>query len=426
MPQIVAADHLPNLLAPGQSVFVQASTGEPAELLAALAAAPEASRGVHYVGCLVPGINRTDPAAFHPEARLTTFFVQAELQASFAAGRVRFLPLHYSGISAYIKSLPPMDLALIQVSPPDAEGMCSLGLSVDFVPMIFQAAKCIVAEVNRRMPALPGSPRVPYDALHYVVECDRPLLELPTGGLPDTVATIGGRVAELIGDGDTIQIGIGKLPAAILSGLGDRRDLGLHGGMVTDEVAELVDVGALSGTRKSIDTGKMVCSAAIGTSRVFDWVVGRDDLLFRPADYTHNVPVIASIDNFVSINSVLEVDLTGQANAETMAGRQISGTGGLVDFVRGARMANNGRSILALSATAARGSISRIVPQLPAGAAVSCPRADIDYVVTEHGAARLKDKSVDERAEALIAVADPAFRDELASQWTELRRQMAG
>jgi len=195
---------------------------------------------------------------------------------------------------------------------------------------------------------------------------------------------------------------------------------------VTDEVADLVDAGALNGSRKSIDTNYIICGAAMGTSRVFEWTANRGDVQFRGADYTHNVPVVAQIDNFVSINSTLEVDLTGQANSETVGGRQISGTGGLVDFVRGARMAKNGRSILALSATAAKGTISRIVPALGSGAVVSCPRADIDFVVTEYGAARLKDKSIDERAEALIAIAAPNFQAELAQAWREQRRQIGG
>jgi 4-hydroxybutyrate CoA-transferase len=426
MPKTITADQLPGLFRPGLTVFVQGAVGEPLALGQALAAAGEASRGVHYVSCLVPGINRTDFSAFHAEATQTAFFVQAELRESFAAGKIRFLPLHYSGICSYMKSLPPMDILLMQVAPPDENGMCSLGLSVDFVPLHLDKAKVVVAEVNARMPSPPGSPKIPYDRLDYAVPTDRALPELPTGDLPPVIETIGEQVAALIGDGDCIQIGIGKVPAAILTRLKDRKHLGLHGGMVTDEVADLVDVGALDCSRKSIDTNSLICGAAMGTQRVFDWAAGRADVQYRGADYTHNVPVVAQIDNFVSINSTLEVDLTGQANSETINGRQISGTGGLVDFVRGARMAKNGRSVLALSATAAGGRISRIVPTLSAGAVVSCPRADTDYVVTEFGAARMKDKSVDERAEALIAIADPAFHDELTQAWKVQRQRMGG
>ncbi|MBT3330018.1 MAG: acetyl-CoA hydrolase/transferase family protein [Rhodospirillaceae bacterium] len=426
MPKIIAATDLANLLQPGLTVFVQGAVGEPLALGQALAEAGEASRGVHYVSCLVPGINRTDFAAFHDEARLTAFFVQAELRESFALGKIRFLPLHYSGICSYMQRHEPMDIVLMQVAPPDADGMCSLGLSLDFIPLILNQAKIVVAEVNAAMPSPPGSPKIPYDRLDYVVETNRALPEMPTGDLPEVISTIGRNVAALINDGDCIQIGIGKVPAAILGSLKDRRHLGLHGGMATDEVADLVDAGALDGSKKSIDTNYMICGAAMGTRRVFDWAADRDDIIFKGADYTHNVPIIAQVDNFVSINSTLEVDLTGQANSETVGGRQISGTGGLVDFVRGARMGNNSRSVLALSATAARGKISRIVPTLSDGAVVSCPRADIDYVVTEFGAARLKDKSVDERAEALIAIADPSFQDDLQRQWRQQRLRMGG
>ncbi|MBT7286831.1 MAG: acetyl-CoA hydrolase/transferase family protein [Rhodospirillaceae bacterium] len=426
MPKIIAATDLANLLQPGLTVFVQGAVGEPLALGQALAEAGEASRGVHYVSCLVPGINRTDFAAFHDEARLTAFFVQAELRESFALGKIRFLPLHYSGICSYMQRHEPMDIVLMQVAPPDADGMCSLGLSLDFIPLILNQAKIVVAEVNAAMPSPPGSPKISYDRLDYVVETNRALPEMPTGDLPEVISTIGRNVAALINDGDCIQIGIGKVPAAILGSLKDRRHLGLHGGMATDEVADLVDAGALDGSKKSIDTNYMICGAAMGTRRVFDWAADRDDIIFKGADYTHNVPIIAQVDNFVSINSTLEVDLTGQANSETVGGRQISGTGGLVDFVRGARMGNNSRSVLALSATAARGKISRIVPTLSDGAVVSCPRADIDYVVTEFGAARLKDKSVDERAEALIAIADPSFQDDLQRQWRQQRLRMGG
>ncbi|MBT6591427.1 MAG: acetyl-CoA hydrolase/transferase family protein [Rhodospirillaceae bacterium] len=426
MPKIIAATDLANLLQPGLTVFVQGAVGEPLALGQALAEAGEASRGVHYVSCLVPGINRTDFAAFHDEARLTAFFVQAELRESFALGKIRFLPLHYSGICSYMQRHEPMDIVLMQVAPPDADGMCSLGLSLDFIPLILNQAKIVVAEVNAAMPSPPGSPKIPYGRLDYVVETNRALPEMPTGDLPEVISTIGRNVAALINDGDCIQIGIGKVPAAILGSLKDRRHLGLHGGMATDEVADLVDAGALDGSKKSIDTNYMICGAAMGTRRVFDWAADRDDIIFKGADYTHNVPIIAQVDNFVSINSTLEVDLTGQANSETVGGRQISGTGGLVDFVRGARMGNNSRSVLALSATAARGKISRIVPTLSDGAVVSCPRADIDYVVTEFGAARLKDKSVDERAEALIAIADPSFQDDLQRQWRQQRLRMGG
>jgi 4-hydroxybutyrate CoA-transferase len=276
------------------------------------------------------------------------------------------------------------------------------------------------------MPGPVASYEIPYERLDYVVETDRPLVALATGSLPPETHRIGAHVAGLIDDGDTIQIGIGKVPAAVLVSLRGRRDLGLHGGLVSDEVADLHEAGVLTGARKTHDAGTMVCTAALGSPRVYDWAGRCPALKFAPVGYTHDVRIISQIDNFVAINSVLSIDLTGQANAEMLGGRQVSGAGGLPDFVRGARLAKGGRSILALPSTAGGGKASRIVPCLGESDVISCPRADADIVVTEHGVARLRDKSINERAEALIAIADPAFRDGLADQWeAALRRDRA-
>ena len=208
----------------------------------------------------------------------------------------------------------------------------------------------------------------------------------------------------------------------MLAALRGRQGLGLHGGLVSDEVADLHEAGVLTGARKSHDPKSMVCTAALGSPRVYDWAGRCPDLRFAPVSHTHDVRVLGQIDDFVAINSVLAVDLSGQANAEMLGGRQVSGTGGLLDFVRGARLSKGGRSILALPSTAGGAKVSRIVPHFSDRDVVSCPRADADVVVTEHGVARLRDKSVDERAEALIAIADPAFRRELAERWEALRR----
>jgi 4-hydroxybutyrate CoA-transferase len=409
MPEKISAARLPDLLRPGMTVFVQGASGQPTALVDAIAAAPEASDGVHYVGCFIPGVNAIDPASFHATARLTSFFVFGDIARSHAAGKVRFLPLHYSGIWGYLAGLE-IDLALIQVTPPDRSGHCSLGVSVHFVPAVLDRVKMLVAEVNTAMPRPANSYEIPYDRLDYVVETDRPLVALATGGLPPESHRIGTHVAGLIDDGDTIQIGIGKVPTAVLASLRDRRELGLHGGLVSNEVADLHEAGVLTGARKSHDPGLMVCTAALGGPRVYDWAGRCPALRFAPVSYTHDVRVISRIDNFVAINSVLSIDLTGQANAEMLGGRQVSGAGGLPDFVRGARLAKGGRAILALPSTAG-GKSSRIVPRLGECDAVSCPRADADIVVTEHGVARLRDKSV----------ADPAFRDGLVDRWAALR-----
>jgi 4-hydroxybutyrate CoA-transferase len=410
---VLAPERVPGLLRTGMTVFVEGASGEPSALLDALAAVPEASDGVHYAGCLVPGVNRTDPASFHPDASLTSFFVFGAIARSYQAGKVRFLPLHYSSIYAYLASLP-IDLALIQVTPPDSDGLCSLGPCVHFVPAVLDHAKVVVAEVNAAMPRPLHSVTVPYDRLDAVVETARPLVPLASEPPSAQAVRIAAYVAGLIEDGDVLQVGIGKLPAAILAALHDHKDLRFHGGMVTDEVVDLHAAGAL---------GTMVCCTALG-SRVYDWTASRDDLRFAPVSHTHDVRVLGRIDRFTAINSVLAVDLLGQANAEVLRGRQVSGTGGLLDFVRGARLTPGGRSILALPATVG-GGISRIVPRLDEDHIVSLPRADADIVVTEHGVAHLRDLSVDQRANALIAIADPAARDALANAWDALRESGA-
>lgn len=426
MPHIVDVTEIPDLLAPGTCVFVQGASAEPRAILDALAAAPGASAGVHYVGCLLPGINRIDPAGFHPEARLTSLFVHSDLERSYLEGRVRFVPLHYSGFYDYLSRLDPVDVALVQVAPPDGRGRCSFGPCVDFAPAVIERARRVVAEVNAAMPAPPGAPSIPWERIDHAVEVDHPLVTFETDGLTGPAAAVGEHVAGLVDDGDVLQVGIGRLPAATLSRLDDRRDLGMHGGMITDEVADLVEAGVVTGVHKSVDRGLVVCGVALGTERLYRWTAGREDVVFRPVRETHDVRRIAMLDRFVSINSVLQVDLFGQCNAETIGARQVSGTAGLGDYVRGARLSRGGRSVIALAATVGGGSVSRICSTLDAGAVVSCPRADVDYVVTEHGVAALRDCSLDERAEALIAIADPAHRDRLAREWQALRRRGAG
>jgi 4-hydroxybutyrate CoA-transferase len=409
MLEILAAERVPDLLRPGMTVFVEEASGEPSALLQALALAPEASAGVHYIGCLVPGVNRVDPASLHAEASLTSFFVSGDIVRSYEQGKVRFLPLHYSGIFAYLAALP-IDVALIQVTPPDCRGFCSLGPSVHFVPAVLDRAKIVVAEINAAMPRPAYSHLVPYERLDFVVETSRPLLQLPGDAPSEQAEKIAAHVAGLIEDGDTLQVGIGKVPASILAALHGHKRLAFHGGMVTDEVIDLHAAGAL---------GEMVCCTALGT-RIYEWTAGRTDLRFMPVSHTHDVRVLAQTEHLVAINAVLAVDLFGQANAEMLAGRQVSGTGGLLDFVRGARLSPGGRSILALPSATARGA-SRIVARLGERDVVSVPRADADIVVTEHGVAQLREKSLDERAQALIAIADPAARDALEDGWRQMR-----
>ncbi|MBM3570493.1 MAG: 4-hydroxybutyrate CoA-transferase [Alphaproteobacteria bacterium] len=394
-------------------VFVQGLAGEPAPILQALAAAPEASRGVTYSGALVPPVNRRDPAAFHPQARAEAFFLTPEMRPSFEAGRIDFLPMNYSAIYRHFES-QAFDLALIQVAPPDEEGNCSLGIATDFAPAALGRAKRVLAEVNRRMPRTRGVAGVPLSRIDCAIETDRPLPEFEFGKANAETRAIAGHVAGLIEDGACLQIGIGQLPAAILSALGDRRRLSMHTGMIVDQVRDLALAGAMS--------GPILTGVALGTRALYDWCAG-PAVTFATTAVTHDLRRIAANPGFVSINGALAVDLFGQVVSESLRGRQASGIGGFADFQRGARLAPGGRSIVALPATAG-GKASRIVARHEPGAVVSGARVDVDLVATEHGVARLAGASLEARAERLIAIAAPQFRDELAAQWREIRSRL--
>jgi 4-hydroxybutyrate CoA-transferase len=420
-PKRIDAAAVAGLLRPGLRVFVEGATAEPAPLLDALESAPDAASGVEFVMPAVPGVNRRDLANLHSEARALGFFVPPEVRSSFEQGRFRHLPMHYAEIWRYMAKLEPIDIALIQVAPPDATGQCSLGVNADFATAVLGRAKTIVAEVNARMPRCPGAPSMPWQSLAYVVESDRALPEWSAGALDPEARAIGRHAASLVRDGDCVQIGIGKPQAAVLAEIGDRRDLGFHSGMLTDAVLDLVERGALTGRKKTRDVGVMVTGFAVGSARLYD-ACPRLPIAFREAGYTHDFATIASIDNFVSINAALEVDLFGQVNSETLGGRQISGTGGFADYQRAAASSQGGRSLVCLPSSARGGSVSRIVPRLADGI-VTGARGDADFVITEQGVAALRGKTLDERAEALVSVAAPAHRRTLIDAWRDIRKR---
>lgn len=411
MPTLLKPGQLTSLLRPGMRVFVQGASGEPAELVKSLMATPEASAGVEFISCQIPGLNQVDFARLHQDATFTGLFVTPEMAASYDAGKVRFMPLAYSGMYRYLETLP-IDVALIQVTPSARRGTFSLGSSIHFVPAMLDRAKIVVAEINDALPEVGQSVSIEESRLDYVLPTQNALPVLDPGPPSDVARSIGVHIADLVRDGDRIQTGIGKVPGAVLEALHSHRGLICHGGLIGDAMIDLEEAGALD------PDSPMIATSVIGTQRVYDWVRGRKDVHLFPVRYTHDVRVMAEFKRFVAINSVLAVDLGGQANAETVNGRQAGGCGGLPDFVRGAQLSRNGCSILALPSTAGRGTISRIVPTLKHEIA-SCPRVDSDYVVTEHGVADLRHKSLEERAEALIEIADPSFRETLSENWRQ-------
>lgn len=416
-PRLLAPADVPGLLRPGMTVYVPGLAGQSAVFVAALCAAPEAAAGVRFTGVWLPGINRVDYAGLHPDARASVFFVTRDMRASFASGRIDFRPLSYFETYRFLRDRASIDLALLQTSLPDADGRLSLGVANDFTPAILDKARVRVAHINPRMPQTRGAARVALADMDYVIEADAPLLS-DDDASDATFDAIGRHVASLIRDGDTLEVGVGRVQR-VFAALVGARDLRLHTGAITTPVLQLIKAGGMSEA-----DGAITCGMALGTADLYGFVADTQRVRFAPVGETHDIANLRAIPRFVAINSVIEVDLLGQANAEMIDGRQMGAAGGLVDFMRGARASPGGRAIVALPATAKGGSVSKIVPMLPHGSTVSVARGDMDLVVTEYGVADLRTKTVDERAAALIAVAAPAFRDDLARAWAERRVRM--
>lgn len=399
-------------LAPRPRLYVGGCAGEPLGLAEAMRRDPELAAGVTFLGAWVPGINKTDWAGLHPDARAETTFLPPAWRDSYEAGRTRILPLPYSATWDWIRTTP-LDGAILLTSPPDAKGEVSLGVSPDFGPALLGRTDLpILAIMNPAMPDVPNSVRVPVSRFAAIAEDETPLVEVAPARLAPGFDRIAQHVAGLIPDGAALQFGIGNVQQAVLTALGGMKNFSIYSGIVSDPVADLLD------TNDSLD---VTTGVAVGTRRLYDRLTKEKRVRFLPVSETHFITQLAAIPRFTAINSVIEVDLFGQANAEFIGGRQVSGTGGLTDFLRGARASDGGTGITALLSTAQGGAVSRIVPRLPP-VATSVTRADMDTVITEHGAARLIGLDLDARAQALIAIADPAHRDGLADAWDEMRR----
>ena len=396
------------LLAPDQRVFVAGSSNEPTGLLCAMAELPLPER-LNMIQFPIPGLNAVDFTGWNPSTQLTTFFMTPTLAKADLA-RVHYLPMQMRAVFDYLSQ--GVDVCLLQVAY-DREGVLRIGPNVDFAAAVLASAKVVIAELNTALRAPLGCPRIEPEQIDYLFDSDRALTPMAEPKIDAAAQKIGKLVAELIHDGDCLQTGIGAIPAAILKELDTKNDLGLHGGLLDAGGRRLIDAGNVNGSRKAIDTGEHITGMALGDEALFDWLADQASVIFRGADHTHEVSAIAQLHNFVSINSAVEVDLFGQVNAEYAGGRQISGTGGSVDFMRAAKASKGGRSIVAMNATARGGSVSRIVPRVDM---VTALRTDVDMVVTEYGVARLKNLPNRQRAAALIDIAAPQFRDTLRDQ----------
>lgn len=349
--------------------------------------------------------------------RHNALFVGGSTRKAVEEGRADYTPCFFHEIPRlFTDGCLPVDVAFIQVSLPDERGYCSFGISVDYTQPAAQAAKLVIAQVNKNMPYTYGN-GIHLKDIDFIVEKDEPLIELPPPKIGETERKIGEYVASLIHDGDTLQLGIGAIPDAVLSFLGEKKNLGIHSEMFSDGVVDLARKGVITNTKKTINPGKFVSCFLMGTRKLYDFVDHNEDVLIEAVDYTNDPFVVAKIDNIISINSAIQVDLMGQTNSEMIGNRQFSGVGGQVDFVRGASRAKGGKAIIAMPATAAKGKISKIVPLLDEGSAVTTSRNDIDYVVTEFGIASLKGKTLRQRAKSLIEIADPRFKPSLITEF---------
>ncbi len=409
----------------GNRIFIPTGCAEPQYLVSALMefsrAFPKAVFDAELFSVLTFGGGTCADEQFESIFRQNTFFVGDSMRDAVNSGLADYTPVFISQIPSLIRrKLLPVDVALIQTSLPDENGRVSLGISVDITRAATEHASLVIAQINSAMPRVHGDTFIHMDEIDFAVHHDEPLLEYVTR-VPDAIArSIGTHVSRIVEDGSTIQVGYGSIPNAIVSNLGSKRHLGIHTEVLSDGLVELIKNGAVDNTRKSVDRGKTVASICMGKKSTYEYVHDNPHIELRSIDYTNNLLVIAQQQRMVAINSALEVDLTGQATAESMGKIFYSGIGGQADFMRGSALAPEGKTILAVQSTAKNGSISRIVPFIKEGAGVTLGRGDIHYVVTEYGIAYLQGKSIRERAMALISIAHPNFRHWLVEEAKKL------
>lgn len=398
-------------LRPGLRIFVAGCAGEPLALLDAAAAQPAALAGASFVQLPIAGVNRRDLSHLAP---LEALFMTPELREGLAAGRVRYRPLHYSASAAFLAGEARCDMAWFRCSAPVA-GRVSLALAHDFVPVLAGAGAALVGVVDPELPFVADGVTFAVSDLQALVDGPSASPEMPPDKADPALAALGQAAASFVRPGDTLQAGIGAAVNAVLGALVTHRDLTLHTGMIGDAAMALVDSGVIT---------RATTGVALGSSSLYARLAATRNLAFRPVSHTHDAAVLAGLPRLVAVNGAVEVDLLGQVNAEMVEGRQVSGHGGMADFMRGARRSAGGRGVTVLLATGRGGSVSRIVPMLAPGTPVALTRADVDVVVTEFGAAELRHADLDQRAARLIAIAAPAFREGLADAWAAMRRRM--
>lgn len=413
----MSAEEAIKLIHSGDRVVLGHAVGVPIAITDVLADHKENYENVEIVQMVSMGNARFAEADMEGHFRLNAMFLGGFTKTTVKEGRGDFTPCCFSEIPQLLEETLPSDVAIIQVSTPDKHGYVSCGVSVDYTLPVARGAKKVIAQVNRKMPRTLGDTSLHVSEIDSFVEIDHQVIELGLPEIGDVEKAIGENCAKLVRDGDTLQLGIGAIPDAVLLFLKEKKDLGIHSEMISDGVVELIESGVITNTKKTLHPGKTVVTFLMGTQELYDYVDDNQAVAMYPVDYVNDPYVVGQNDNLVSINSCVQVDLMGQVASESVGLTQISGIGGQVDFIRGARLSKGGRSIIAIASTAAKGKISKIVPFLDEGAAVTTSRTDVDYVVTEYGIAKLRGKTLKDRARALIEIAHPDFKADLIKEF---------
>jgi 4-hydroxybutyrate CoA-transferase len=425
--KLVSADEAVRVIKSNDKIIVQPGCACPHAVVNAMVKRKDELFDVEIYHILVVGDLPYAKPGMEGHFKHKAFFIGGNARAAVNEGRAEFIPIFLSEVTLLFKNgVMQADVAFIHVSPPDEHGFCSYGIDVGNIKTPAEKAKVVIAQVNKNMPRGLGNSFIHVNKIHYIVEHDQPLSELPQVD-PNTTAEelrifdhIGMHVAELIEDGSTLQMGIGAIPDCVLRYLKDKKDLGIHTEMFSDGLIELIEEGIITGEKKTLHPGKIVAGFVLGTKRSFDYIDNNPVFEFHPQEYVNDPFIISQNNKMVAINSCIEVDLTGQVCSDSIGTRFYSGIGGQVDFIRGAARSEGGKPIIAVPAYIPGKHLSRIVPQLKPGAGVVTSRGDVHYVVTEYGIAYLYGKTIQERAKALIAIAHPDFRDELTKYAKEV------